>query len=229
MRTATLVLGLIFVCAAAPAFPQARVLSVPDSELTQGADRPQDQMPPAEAGSPSQQQAPADAQGTAKTQDQLPSEALRQNFGRPLVPGRYSFTRVENGLLRLDLQAGGVAFCRSIDAGWVCDAVPEERAALEKEMDALRGELKAAKDELAAAELEIAGLKGEIEGLRTPPPPPLPPQTVPPQPPPSDRGGFTIKLPTQEEVARARDFVADTWRQLVEMIAQLQKDVLPKS
>lgn len=224
MRTAMFILFLNFACAAAPAFAQARVLNVPQSVVAQGAGQPQG--PAVEPGK--QPQPPVDAQGAAKTQDQLPSEVLRQNLGRPLVPGRYSFTRVENGLLRLDLQAGGVAFCRSIEVGWVCDAVPEERAALEKEMDSLRAELKAAKEELAAAKIEIAGLRGEIDGLRAPPPPPLPPQTVPP-PPSSDRDGFTIKLPTQEEVARARDFVADTWRRLIEMIAELQKDVLPKS
>ncbi len=228
MRTATLVLGLTFACAAAPALGQARVLTEPAPAQAQ----PQDQAPPARAPAepapPPQAQPPADAQGAAKTQDQLPSEAMRQNRGRPLVPGRYSFTRVENGLLRLDLQAGGIAFCRPIDAGWVCDAVPEERATLEKEIDALRGELKAAKDELAAAKLEIANLKGEIEGLRTPPPPPLPPQTVPPSPPP-DHDGVTIKLPTQEDIARARGFIADTWHRLVDMIAQWQKDMLRKS
>jgi hypothetical protein len=233
MRTVTLVLALTLSCAAAPSFGQARILSAPEPAPAQGPEQAQ-QLPsqaPAKTETSPQVPAPpsANAQGLPKTQDQLPSEVLNQNRGRPLMPGRYSFTRVEKGLLRLDVQAGGVSFCRPIDAGWVCDAVPEERAALEKEMDELRGELKAAKDEVATAKLEIAALKGEIEGLRAPPPPPVPPQTVPPVPStPSEHSGLTITLPNEEDIARARGYIADTWRRLVEMIAQWQKDVLPK-
>jgi hypothetical protein len=209
MRTATLVLALAFVCAASPALAQARILAAPEQA--------QDQAPAPQAPAKDENQAPAEtpAQPPTKTQDQIPSEAQRQDRGRPLVPGRYSFNRVDDGLLRLDRHSGEVAFCRPNTTGWVCEAVPENRAVLEKEIAQLRD--------------EVAALQKEIASLRTPPPPPVPPQTVPPAPHPGKDGDAQIKLPTAEDVARARAFIADTWHRLVEMIENWQKDVLRKS
>ena len=83
----------------------------------------------------------------------LPSEAapppVLMKPGQPTAapPARFSFSRVETGLLRLDKQTGQVAFCRSHSAGWACEAVPEDRAALEKEIARLQD--------------EVAGLKRE--------------------------------------------------------------------
>jgi hypothetical protein len=75
---------------------------------------------------------------------------------------------------------------------------------------------------------EVAALRNEIVALR-PSPPPVPPQSVPPAPQSGKNGDAQIKLPSAEDVARARAFIADTWRRLVEMIESWQKDVLRKS
>src|SRR5450432_3882557 len=74
---------------------------------------------------------------------------------------RYTFNRVESGFLRLDNHTGQVAFCSSHDVGWACQAVPEDRAALEKEIARLQD--------------EVASLQSEVAALREPPPPPRPP------------------------------------------------------
>ena len=66
-------------------------------------------------------------------------------------------------------------------------------------------------------------LKNEIAALRAPPPPPKPPPHS------GKDGDAQIKLPTAEDVARARAFIADTWHRLVEMIENWQKDMLRKS
>jgi hypothetical protein len=96
--------------------------------------------------------------------------------------------------------------------------VPEERTALEKQIDGLQA--------------EVSALKKEVASLHAPPPPPVPPQTVPPTPPSppvKEDGAASIKLPTAEDIARARAFLTDTWHRLVDMIENWQKDVLRKS
>ncbi len=89
--------------------------------------------------------------------------------------------------------------------------MPVNRAALEKEIALLRN--------------EVASLKKEVAALKEP---------LPPRPPadltaPSEKGAdVIIRLPTQEDIARARDFVEETWRRLVEMIMTMQKDMMRK-
>ncbi len=151
----------------------------------------------------------------AQTPVQGATQAQHDDGGQPQASERYSFNRVEGGLLRLDRQSGAVAFCRSISSGWVCDAVPQERAVLEKEIDQLRA--------------EITVLKKQIASLREPSSPPIPPQTVPPQAKPGKAGESPIKLPTAADIASARAFLAETWNRLVEMIERWQNEMLRKS
>jgi hypothetical protein len=258
MRSATLALAFAVGCAASPTLAQTRILVAPERAQAQAQDQAPAPQAPAKDEEKTSPEAPAQppmqAQEPpptpAKIQDRIPSQAQRQNRARPLGPGRYTFNRVNDGLLRLDNKSGKVAFCKPISTGWVCDAVPEERTALQKEIAQLRdevatvkdavattkGEMAAVKDEVAATKDEVlsmkdevTALKNEIAALRAPPPPPVPPQTVPPAPHSGKDGDAQIKLPTAEDVARARAFIADTWHRLVEMIENWQKDMLRKS
>ncbi len=258
MRTMTLVLALAAACAASPALAQARILTVqdqtqvpqaaPPAAQTQPQAPPQPappaaQTPPAPAEpKPAQAQPPAppkaqaaepretqgESQAVSKSAKENNSEAKRQDRAPADAP-RYHFTRVDDGYLRLDRKSGKVSYCSTRTQGWSCEAVPENRASLEKQIDDLRAEV-------TAANTEIAALKQEIASLRVPPPPPpspphpVPPQTVPPSPPPGDRtGGITLKLPSHEDLARAGGFIADTWHRLVEMIEHMQQDLLRKN
>ena len=122
----------------------------------------------------------------------------------------WSFKRVDDGFVRLDNKTGQVAHCTPRNVGWACEAVPEDRAALEKQV--------------ARLQEEVASLKKEIAALRaaSPPPPPSP----------EKEPGVSLRMPSQEDVARARDYLADTlndtWRRLVQMIVHFQHDVLRK-
>jgi hypothetical protein len=126
------------------------------------------------------------------------------------VASRYSFNRVDDGFLRLDNSSGQIAFCSPHAVGWGCQAVPEDRAALEKEIARLQD--------------EVASLKTAIAALRAPPPPPRPPAEL--TPPTTDKSENAIKL--REDLEHARAAFEHAWRRLVEMIVNFQKDMMRK-
>src|SRR6478752_1447655 len=61
---------------------------------------------------------------------------------------RYTFHRVDDGYVRLDGRTGQVSLCAQRPVGWACQAMPDERAALEAEIARLQGESAALKKEL---------------------------------------------------------------------------------
>lgn len=129
--------------------------------------------------------------------------------------GRFSFNRVDDGFLRLDNQTGQIAFCNAHAVGWSCQAVPEDRAALDKEISRLQD--------------EVTALKAEVALLREPPPPRPPGDLTPPPPlppPAADKDRDTTKL--REDIERARLAFENAWRRLVDMINNLQKDLARK-
>jgi cell division protein FtsB len=123
-------------------------------------------------------------------------------------PSRYSFNRVDNGFLRLDNQSGQVAFCGQHAVGWACEAVPEDRAALEKEIARLQD--------------QVASLKQEVASLREPSPPRPPGELSPP----ADNRDDAARL--REDMERARAALEHAWRGLVDMIITFQKDMMRK-
>ena len=123
------------------------------------------------------------------------------------VPSRYSFNRVGDGFVRLDNVSGQVALCSPHTVGWACEAVAEDRAALEKEIARLQD--------------EVAGLEKEVASLREPPPP-RPPADLTPQ----SKNDNARQL--REDVGRARVAIENAWRRLVEMIVAFQQDMMRK-
>jgi hypothetical protein len=142
--------------------------------------------------------------------------AVRQDAAPLEAPARFTFNRVDSGFLRLDSVSGQVASCSPRDAGWVCQAVPEERAALEGEIARLQG--------------EVTQLKSQVTTLRPPAPtePPRPPADLAPRADGDDKTGG-LKLPTDDDIKWAREKIQLVWRQFVEMVAEMQKDLGRKS
>lgn len=132
------------------------------------------------------------------------TSALAQDSTPPNAAPRYSFNRVDDGFLRLDNSSGQVAFCSPHTVGWACQAVPEDRAALEKEIARLGD--------------EVARLKTEIAGLRAP----RPPADLTPAP----KSDEAKQL--REDIDRARAAIENAWRRLVDMIMNFQKDMMRK-
>jgi hypothetical protein len=72
--------------------------------------------------------------------------------------GRYTFSKVAERLLRLDMQTGEVSVCTQRSVGWACQAAPEDRIVLENEIARLRTENAALKKEILAHDLPLPGV-----------------------------------------------------------------------
>jgi hypothetical protein len=130
--------------------------------------------------------------------------------------GRFSFSPVEGGVMRLDSRTGAVSRCAQRPSGWACEAVPDDRAALEAEI----ARLTADNQRLSG---RVAELEKRIENSRAGPPP-VPPTDVPnPAHPPQ----ATPDLPSDAEVDRVMTFVEKVFRRFMEMVQTLRPDQPP--
>ena len=123
---------------------------------------------------------------------------------------RYTFNRADDGYLRLDGRTGQVSICTRRQVGWACQAVPDERTALEAEIARLQGENVTLKKEMIARNLPLPG-------------------TIKPEPPGGKPDEPRVQLPSDAELNKVMNFMEKVWRRLVEMIVTLQKDMLKKS
>jgi hypothetical protein len=122
--------------------------------------------------------------------------------------GRYSFSQVQDGVLRLDTRSGQVSLCSKRPAGWACQAVPDERTALENEIARLQSENATLKREIIARGIPLpGGMKAE---------------------PPSGKPQVELKLPNDADLDRLMTFMEKVWRRLIEMVQNVQKEMEKK-
>jgi hypothetical protein len=119
---------------------------------------------------------------------------------------RFSFFHAEGGYLRLDGRSGQVSLCTRRQAGWLCQSLPEERAALEAEIARLQHENAALKNEVLAHALPLPG-------------------GVSPDLPPAARQ----RSPAPEGHNQVMSVIEDVWRRVVAMIVSVQRDLLKRS
>lgn len=218
MRLVLLVMTALSMCNAGLAHAQDAQQPAPAKE--QSTPSPQSAAP---AASPSPSITLPEAPPAAKADSKPPAPSSSAKESKladraPTAPStqspRFGFQRVDGGFLRFDYQSGKVAYCASRGENWGCEAVPEERAALDKEVEDLRG--------------EVAGLKQQVESLREPPPP-RPPRPVPPSRSKPDGGDMTMALPGRDQVAQATAVLQNYWHQFVTLVLGLKDDLLHKS
>ena len=147
---------------------------------------------------------PAAAQPTSPIQE-VPPEA-------PAAPSesddpRYSFNRVQDGYLRLDLRTGQVSLCSRRQVGWACQAIPDDRVVLEGEIARLQSENGKLKKELLSRGLSLPS--GVSAGR------------------PATASGAEPKS-TESDLNKVKTLVETMWHRLVEMIADLQRDLMKK-
>jgi hypothetical protein len=124
--------------------------------------------------------------------------------------GRYTFSKVAEGFLRLDTQNGEVSVCSQRSVGWACQVAPEDRAVLENEIARLRKENAALKKDILA------------HGL------PLPSGAM-PEPPIARDGNHLPQLGSNPDVDRMVALAGRMWHQLVDAIVRAEKQILNKS
>jgi hypothetical protein len=141
----------------------------------------------------------------------LPLTALAQNGAPVGAPdtenGRYSFSRIDDGHLRLDQRTGQVSVCTRRNMGWSCHPVPDERAALEDEITRLQRDNAALKQEMLARGITPPG--GPVAKA------------------PSATEKPAIKLPSDAELDRAMAMMERVWKRLVDMVQRWQREMTP--
>jgi hypothetical protein len=135
------------------------------------------------------------------------SPALSQDATPEGGAPRYSFSKVDNGFLRLDTRTGEVALCGQQIVGWACVAAPEDRAVLENEIARLRRENARLKQDILSHGLAL-------------------PAGVMPGPPAAGNQEHKLRLPNDADIDRVLTFVGHMWRRLVEAIATAQNHLL---
>ncbi len=130
-----------------------------------------------------------------------------QKDALPPPSGRYSFAPADGGYLRLDSTTGQVSVCSQRPAGWACLLVPDERAALDSEIARLQDEVVRLKAEAAKPE------------------PPRPQADLTPR---SGEDESRLKLPSREEMEKAKAAFERAWRHFVDMVYDFQKDMTKK-
>jgi hypothetical protein len=137
---------------------------------------------------------------TACAQDAVPPDADEAH---------YSFYKVDEGFIRLDLQTGQVSLCGRQSVGWACTAMPEDRTVLESEIARLQKENAQLKRALLSHDLPLPS--GSAVEAPTPP------------------GGdqhLTLRLPTIQDIDRVVTFAGQVWNRLVEAISNAQNQIL---
>ena len=114
--------------------------------------------------------------------------------------GRYSFSQVSDGMLRLDTRTGQVSICAKKDAGWACNTVPDERMALENEIARLQRENGALKKEMLARGLPLpAGVASSPSANQR-------------------ELNLKVPMPSDAEIDRVMSAFEKMWRRLVDMM-----------
>jgi hypothetical protein len=120
--------------------------------------------------------------------------------------GRYVMTPTEGGFLRLDSQTGAVAICQRNSGKWSCDAVPDDRHALEGEIERLNAENKSLNVAIKRLEELLALPDSDNKG------------------PSAQKGGPRLQLPSEEDVDRAMTYIQRMMRKFQDKLREMEQD-----
>ena len=135
-------------------------------------------------------------------------------------PARFSMQPVEGGLMRLDTRTGAMSFCAQRAGGWACEAVPDDRAALEAEIGRLQARL-------AALEKGAGGGGAGVPDIMAPPQTGAPDARSPDAAPPAPGDEEAMSAQARKQLDQAVDLAEHAFRRFVEMIDRLRRDLPP--
>ena len=114
--------------------------------------------------------------------------------------GRYMFSQVPDGMLRLDTRTGAVSLCARKEAGLACNTVPDERLALENEIARLQRENGALKKDMLARGLPLPGGVASAPSAQ------------------QRELNLKVPLPSDAEIDRVMSAFEKMWRRIVDMV-----------
>jgi hypothetical protein len=147
----------------------------------------------------------------------MPAVALAQSppeeVGSAEDAARYTLDRNGDDLIRVDKTTGAISTCIKREAGWACQATPEERAAYESEIARLQDENAALKRQLANAQPRetakpVESKPAAPKGYRVP--------------------DAQLRLPTNEDIDRALALAGRVWKRLADMLNDVRIDIREK-
>lgn len=114
--------------------------------------------------------------------------------------GRFVMTPVEGGFLRMDSHTGAVSMCQRTSGKWACEAVADDRRALESELE-----------RLGAENRELSSTVRRLEEMLA-------------QPDSRAEKGPRLQLPSEEEVDQALGYMQRLMRKFRDKMRELESD-----
>lgn len=141
--------------------------------------------------------------------------------------GRYTLVPMSGGFVRLDTRTGVVSHCENKGSGWACYVLPDEHAALDKEIGRLQAENEKLKAQLVARE-PAGKIQKDLSQQQAPEagePRPAAPKADGPKSADANRNSsIEIPLLSDRDIDRLMSFVERAWRRLIEMAGRVQRD-----
>ena len=130
--------------------------------------------------------------------------ALAQSTLPPSGGGRFSMHPADGGMLRLDGETGTMSMCKSQSGGqWACQALPDERAALDKEIARLAQENRDLQASVKRLE-DLNGIPSDKPQKR------------------ADRGLGNVPLPGPEDVDKAMSYLHGMVKKFKEKLKEFE-------
>jgi hypothetical protein len=119
----------------------------------------------------------------------------------PVQGGRFSMHPADGGMIRLDGETGTMSMCKPRNGQWQCESLPDERAALDKEIT-----------RLAKENQDLQGAVKRLEELAG----------IPSDKPKSKSGGAMSQLPGPEDVDKAMSYLQGMLKKFKEKIREFE-------
>ncbi|MEO0670540.1 MAG: hypothetical protein AAFZ05_00780 [Pseudomonadota bacterium] len=128
--------------------------------------------------------------------------------------GRFMFTPIDSGVMRLDTRTGQMALCAQDAGSWSCKAVADETAVARDKLEALTKENDALKKKVTQLEDMLMAFQDRPGATPSSP-------GATPTPLPSPNSNSMFKLPSQKQVDQAFNYFENLLRKFQERLKRL--------